>query len=415
MKQYITSKQVIDSVANTPQVVFEVTDACNLQCRYCLYGDLYADYGERHDKFLSAELATGFLDNLISIWESNRNQSTYRFTYISFYGGEPTLNMPFIEKIVNHLNLRKEQGLDHEFQYTMTTNGTLLDRYIDFFIDNKFDILISLDGNARHNSYRTFKGGAESFERISSVLRKIKTEYPEFFESNISFNSVMHDRNSASETLAYIKSEYGKIPTLSEINTSGVSMQMMDTFKQIYRQSEESSTDGETADHLISELGSKSNTYREMQRYIRSYSDRYHEDYLQLLGDDEPKRIPTGTCIPFSRKIFVTVDGKILPCERISHEYTFGKIDTENLGIDYEMSAEIYNRLLNQAERLCNYCHNKKGCVQCVYAIGKENLGKYCGGFMSKSAFQQHNTRILKCISRHPDLYKKIMEDAIII
>lgn len=160
MRQFITSRQVLDAVANTPQVVFEVTDACNLQCRYCLYGDLYAEYGERHDKYLDQELAIKFLDKLIALWESNRNHAAHRFTYISFYGGEPLLNIGFIKDVVNYLNTRKIQGLDHEFGYTITTNGILLDRHIEFFIVNNFDILISLDGNEWHNSYRTFKGSA---------------------------------------------------------------------------------------------------------------------------------------------------------------------------------------------------------------------------------------------------------------
>lgn len=32
MSNFITSKQIKDAVANTPQVVFEITDACNLKC-----------------------------------------------------------------------------------------------------------------------------------------------------------------------------------------------------------------------------------------------------------------------------------------------------------------------------------------------------------------------------------------------
>lgn len=415
MKQFITSEQVIDAVANTPQVVFEVTDVCNLQCRYCLYGDLYADYGERNGNFLSPELAVRFLDNLISLWKSNRNHAANRFTYISFYGGEPLLNMSFIKRVVNHLNARKSQGLDHEFGYTMTTNGLLLDRHIDFLIDNRFDILVSLDGNAAHNSYRTFKGGTESFWQLTGVLRRIKAEHPDFFESHVSFNSVLHDRNSVSETVAYIKSEYGKVPAVSELNPTGVSGKMTDAFAGIYRRSDESAAGGEEADRLVEELGNKSRTYREMERYIRCNSDRHHGDYLQLLKDGDFHRLPTGTCIPFSRKIFVTADGSILPCERIPHDYVMGRIDDGNAGIDYELSAEIYNTLVGKAEHLCARCHNSKGCVQCVYAIGREDIGKYCGGFMSGQAFRRHEERMLACISRHPGIYRKIMEDSIII
>ncbi len=31
---YLTAEQIELSIANTPQVVFETTDACNLACKY---------------------------------------------------------------------------------------------------------------------------------------------------------------------------------------------------------------------------------------------------------------------------------------------------------------------------------------------------------------------------------------------
>lgn len=37
------------------------------------------------------------------------------------------------------------------------------------------------------------------------------------------------------------------------------------------------------------------------------------------------KTIPTGTCIPLVKRMFVTVTGKILPCERIGQQFALGK------------------------------------------------------------------------------------------
>lgn len=31
MTQYISAKQIKEAIANTPQIVFEITDACNLK------------------------------------------------------------------------------------------------------------------------------------------------------------------------------------------------------------------------------------------------------------------------------------------------------------------------------------------------------------------------------------------------
>ena len=49
MNKYITSDYVVSALANLPQLVFEVTDACNLRCKYCAYGEFYEDYDCREN------------------------------------------------------------------------------------------------------------------------------------------------------------------------------------------------------------------------------------------------------------------------------------------------------------------------------------------------------------------------------
>ena len=52
MTEYITPELVLRNLANLPQLVFEVTDACNLKCKYCAYGEFYDDFDERENKVL---------------------------------------------------------------------------------------------------------------------------------------------------------------------------------------------------------------------------------------------------------------------------------------------------------------------------------------------------------------------------
>ena len=60
--KYITPEDVIFSLVNTPQITFEVTDACNLAYRYCGYRDLYSDYDKHKNIMLSEEKAFILLD-----------------------------------------------------------------------------------------------------------------------------------------------------------------------------------------------------------------------------------------------------------------------------------------------------------------------------------------------------------------
>ena len=87
MTEYITPEQVLNSLANLPQLVFEVTDACNLKCKYCAYGEFYSDFDKREDKMLPLSKAKQLIDYLNQFWNSGRNTSAKSVTYISFYGG----------------------------------------------------------------------------------------------------------------------------------------------------------------------------------------------------------------------------------------------------------------------------------------------------------------------------------------
>lgn len=101
MSTYLTANQIITALANTPQITFEVTDVCNLRCEYCAYGKLYSDYDKREGKMLSIETAKSFIDYMATLWASPENHSIHNNVYVSFYGGEPLLNMPFIKEIVS--------------------------------------------------------------------------------------------------------------------------------------------------------------------------------------------------------------------------------------------------------------------------------------------------------------------------
>lgn len=154
-KEYIKPDMIRSSLANTPQITFEVTDLCNLNCVYCGYGKLYSDYDERTNKKLEFTKAKLFLDYLSVIWNSPFNKSINNVIHLSFYGGEPLLNVPFIEKVIGYTKSLKCQV--RKFAYSMTTNGVLLDKYMDFLTANDFSLLISLDGNEFNNSSIVFR------------------------------------------------------------------------------------------------------------------------------------------------------------------------------------------------------------------------------------------------------------------
>lgn len=107
-----------------------MVDFCNLECAYCTYGKFYKNYDRRERKKMNPGTAKTFLNYLLELLNSPLNQSHDRFINIGFYGGEPLLNPPFIHEIVEYVLQLK--AVHNRFRLNMTTNGLLLERYMDF-------------------------------------------------------------------------------------------------------------------------------------------------------------------------------------------------------------------------------------------------------------------------------------------
>lgn len=415
MKEYVTAKQIELQLVNLKQLVFEVTDACNLNCTYCGYGELYNDYDKREGKNMPVEKAVAMIDYLSKLWKSNKNQSYNKVVFISFYGGEPLLNMKFIKLIINYI---KTIDVPRSFIYTMTTNAVLLDKYIDFLVENQFNILISLDGNKKNNSYRVDKKGNYCYWKVMKNINYVKNKFPEYFKNKVNFNSVIHDRNSYEEIFYFIKDKFDKKPQIGELNNIGVNENKKYIFEQMYCNSYKSLMESNKRNEIIDNMFIQSDIYRNLTSFIHLKSSSYFNDYNELIyGKYNKKDMPSGTCIPFSKKMFVTVNGKILPCERIGHQFGMGQINDDiTITLDYKEIARKHNYYLNKISKQCINCKISNMCMQCIYNI--ENIDKetkiYCSNCLSNDEFEIIEQYYMSFLSKHPHDYYRILREIVI-
>ena len=106
-------------------------------------------------------------------------------------------------------------------------------------------------------------------------------------------------------------------------------------------------------------------------QYLRNESGNYYDGYLSLIAGltrGEPRPAP-GTCTPFAKKMFVTVNGRILQCERIGHYFSLGEIDEEGVHLDPQKVATEFNRRLSKMNRLCLLCDKASSCKKCFYYL----------------------------------------------
>lgn len=235
-------------------------------------------------------------------------------------------------------------------------------------------------------------------------------------DKNINFNSVLHNRNSVEDIYSFFKTKYCKKPTISELNNSGIKTDKKQEFNQTYRNSEESLHQAEHYEEIEKDLFIDSSSYKSLLLYLQQYSGFYYRDYTDLLCDrTQLKYIPTGTCLPFSKKMFVTVNGKILPCERIGHQYGLGHLTTTGIELDVVEIARKYNQYYTKMENQCNYCKNKPSCIQCLFNIKDIEKRPICYGFMNETILQQFKFKQYQFLREHPEAYRNIMEKLVII
>ena len=119
-------------------------------------------------------------------------------------------------------------------------------------------------------------------------------------------------------------------------------------------------------------------------RFLQNNFFSVYKDYFALLNDYKNNEIyPTGTCMPLKRRIFLTVNGKILPCERIGHTYCLGNVENGTIHIDFDDIAkkinEMYKQIYNKHCSNCNLVTNCPTCMfhselNCKYKENGENL-----------------------------------------
>lgn len=137
-----------------------LTDDCNLKCSYCYEGN------EKKKTILSEEKLNASLKYIVE------NNPEGDLIYLTFLGGEPLLNSKMMFKAIEIIN-NEYSEYKQLFKYSITTNGVLLTpKIVQFFVDNNFEVSISIDGDEEtHNLNRKSKNGKNVFPIILDNIK----------------------------------------------------------------------------------------------------------------------------------------------------------------------------------------------------------------------------------------------------
>ena len=399
-----------ENIRNIKQLVFETTDYCNLNCKYCSLGSVY-NFGKSELKNLDLNHAITTLKYIV---EKKMPKSKLS---ISFFGGEPLINIKLIKEVVKvskEICKRKEI----ELSFNMTSNVTLIDKYIDFLVENNFHILISLDGDENSHSYRVFRNSGEnSFDCVIKNIDLIKEKYPDYFNEYISFNSVLNNRGSIGKIYEFIYNRYHKIPRITELNTDHVrdNLAIKSMFKNRV-ESEEEFLNSKT--EFSEQFRNRFALYKEAEKFLKNMTINFYISNLAYLIYEQVKPLPTGTCSPFQRKIYLNTNNDLLPCEKVSYKYVLGKVVGGNVIIDMDEVSERFSKYYKSFKRICQDCYAGKMCPICFLTL--ENLDDidkedfYCPGFQDYDQYEKTLSRIFSFLEKYPRDFFRIMNESML-
>jgi len=156
---------------------------------------------------------------------------------------------------------------------------------------------------------------------------------------------------------------------------------------------------------------SESPNVRQVYRLMKYLSGNSFGSYNSLLATKKHTLLPTGTCFPFDRKLFVTVNGDLLPCERIHQKFKLGSVSSEKVNLDFAEIAKKYSFFYRQTWKQCASCFMKPICEQCLFYINSLEDKPSCPNYKNKEEYDYYVSHYMNFLSENPNLYQKMMKE----
>lgn len=168
-----TASSGVESAAPAPAIVGSrvelqllTTLCCNLKCSYCSLG-VGDVLGSQRNASYSLDALDAFIAKHLSAYE----------IYVTFYGGEPTLNLELMSAV-----MERHPG----FRFQLQTNGTLLHQLPDRILARLSNILVSIDGGEKiTDGYR----GRGIYRKVLKNVRAIRERVGGMLTARVTWSS----------------------------------------------------------------------------------------------------------------------------------------------------------------------------------------------------------------------------------
>lgn len=325
-------------------ICLEVTQRCNLRCRYCVYQDYNSKFRSFDCHDMDFETAKKAIDYIFL-------HSVDEELHFGFYGGEPLLKFNLIKECVDYIQ-RKADG--KKIYYTFTTNATLMtpERARYFASIPNFSILFSIDGPEDiHNQNRKMLDGTGSFEQTMKGFYYALDAYGEKNKDRLMINSVISP--------PYNDLKFERMQEFYETNARGVQSQ----YSYVDEGPKEMSEDKISTPVFDWMINSDVKNKKRMFPWAGAENAFLTIHNRPLCDEPISTYRFNGCCVPGSRRLYVTVDGKFKVCERIGNSPDIGNVET---GLDYDAIKKYYvDEYMKKSVEDCNSCWMVNLCKVC--------------------------------------------------
>lgn len=330
-------KQLKNTKGRVKSLCLVLSQDCNMRCVYCY--EKGGSFGKKRSIMDSESLVT-----YIERWWKYVDEKTVKIK-VSFYGGEPLLNKDGLIKAIDLIN-KKANNENKKVQYSMITNGTILDDdIINIIKKNKISLIISIDGN-------------ETSQNRTRILCKEKTSY-NIVSKNVKWLLDNKVNIMSRMTLVHdnIDELYDSVCSLWEMGIEDIECIPVLT-DQVDLQIQQS--DLKKIQQCYMELADK------MIENLSNGKEQYFENFMQIIYD-----IHTGLdhfyplCGYYDcKELIITPEGEMYNCEKLigvekERVGNNGIIDSKKIG--KSIREHNYNST-------CRNCVSRRTCGGMCYA-----------------------------------------------
>jgi len=339
-------------------LVLNVTNKCNLACTYCYefgedkLADALRKNGDKRRSRMSSETAQQSIDFLM---ENSTGRDQVNLT---FFGGETLLNFETIRDAVLYAKERATE-CGKRMGFALTTNATLLtDEIIDFLVEHRFGVNVSIDGGSEEQDrHRTFKSGEGTYEEIAPRIQRL-------IAANSGVGQPIGARVTLTEGAASVRDTYEHL--VGELGFDQVGFAPVTSAP-----GRDYALASASMDALLDDFRVLTEDYVEAAIENKRHGFSNIEDLLRELHQGVNKAHPCGAGLGL---LGVSTEGDLGLCHRFveSGEHEVGDVES---GIDQEKRQQflIDGHISNKAE--CQTCFARPHCSGGCYHEAEVRYG----------------------------------------